>query len=80
MQLSKIEKMIAQLDKIEQSFFKHKNKMIDTSKQSDINLLRALSKLIDAKDLLIMSAELLQDNEEATELDNIKADLEKLLG
>jgi hypothetical protein len=80
MQLNKIEKIIVQLDKIEQAFFKQKNKMIDTSKQADINLMRAISKLIDAKDLLIMSADYLRETEEANELDKVKADLEKLLG
>jgi hypothetical protein len=78
MLLNQIQNIIAQLDKIEELFFESEHRKIDPNKVSDMKHLKAISKIINAKDTLLLALDYLLDNEEMKQLDQAKARLERL--
>lgn len=78
MHYSQIQNIISQLDKIEQLFFENDHRKIDPSSINDMKRLKAISKIIDAKDMLLIALDYLLDNEEMKQLDQAKIRLEML--
>lgn len=78
MLLNQIQNIIAQLDKIEELFFESEHRKIDPNNVSDMKHLKAISKIINAKDTLLLALDYLLDSKEAKQLDQAKARLERL--
>jgi hypothetical protein len=78
MNYSQIQNIISQLDKIEQLFFENDHRKIDLSNITELKRLKAISKIIDAKDMLLIALDYLLDNEEIKQLDQAKTRLERL--
>jgi hypothetical protein len=78
MHYSQIQSIISQLDKIEELFFENDHRKIDPSNIADMKRLKAISKILDAKDMLLLALDYLLDNEEAKQLDRTKIRLEML--